>query len=279
MSASDINETAQALDRRAALLDRIHEMLWKRLKPETDMTMIGGQPRFNKSFAALCFRVIGGQYEYIKGATGEPLVVRHDYEDAHGPYYVFTAYARYAPPFDNGWVEASGSCSSRAPFFGIADGEIRDLKDVNEDNVRRAALTDAFKKAVFAGLGMRHPTAEELVQHNIDKARAGKVEFQSGTQSTKAADTKDDAEMRAAIRAMCKECYSAGVLLPDGGKAATEEEVLKAATDNTRSGGTFDGWMRFDRISQKALPITYKNVKEFHAAAMSQTVEAKPKKG
>lgn len=267
ITSADINVITKQIEQRAVMLDRVHNILWSRLKPQTDLVVVGkgsnASIRFTKSFARLTYGIVGGNYSYIKDSAGEPMVQRHDYEDPSGSYYVFTAYSEYTLPSGHR-VEASGSCSSRAPFFGIADGDIRAVQDVNEDNVRRAALSDAFKNAIWSGVGMRQPTMSDLERHKIDMSSAASFDFATGTQSTKAADTKDEKDMREEIQRLCKEVYEAGIASASGSPFVNTAAVLKEATTND----SFNGWQRFDRISQKAIRITYKNVKAFHAKAM-----------
>lgn len=267
LTAQDIVEIEGALMRRTEMLDRIHVLLYKRANAETDIVRVAGVPRFTKWFARLCFRVVGGTLEYVKDERGEPLVVRNDYEDENGKYYAYTAYAKYKAPFDSGFVEASGSCSSRAPFFGIADGDIKATSDVNEDNVRKAALSDCFKQAVFTGLGLRQPTTEDLVKYGISLDASKSVDFTSGKQSTKAADTKDDTKLRDEILLLCKEIFEAGIVADDGKPYDNPAAVLKAASTSDK----FSGWSRFDRISVKALGITAKNVREFRNVKLSNS--------
>ena len=91
MTPEDIATITRALERRAQLLDNVHEMLWSRAKP-SDITMVSGKPCFTLSFAKLTYRIVGGEYRLLRDKAGHPLVERKEYEDVHGSYYVYTAY-------------------------------------------------------------------------------------------------------------------------------------------------------------------------------------------
>lgn len=254
------------LERRTMLMERIHQTILSRMNPEVDMVVVGDSPRPTRSFAVLAFRLIGGTFEYLRGADGAPLVRRIDYEDSEGRYYVYEAFGRYTPPF-GGAVEASGSCSSRHPFFGMRNREFVPVEDVREEHIRQMALTETFKKAVFTGLGLRQFTEEELESRaNVDTTKAQRHDFAKGTQSAKAADSGDEAAMRASIRALLKVACDAGLKLNGREFGAGDEgALLKAVTEGSymKDGREvqFAGYDSVDRVSAKALGVVYKKVK------------------
>ena len=179
--------------------------------------------------------------------------------------------AYYKPPFDKDGLEYSGSCSSRKPFFAAVDGDIRDTSEVNEDNVRTTAMTECFKKAVFTACGMRNPTAEQLDKLGVDTSQSGTVDFTKGKKSTKSADTGDEKSKRDDIARMTREMFENNYAGDDGKAFDNADDVLKAITKSTYkdSAGnekTFAGWAAPGKISQKALNITYKKVKDEYEA-------------
>lgn len=93
----------------------------------------------------------------------KPECERRDASDEQGPAYAWTYRARFFLPggIDSIWAE--GHCSSRDQFLGTGlTYETRDLPEVEEGNIRQAAMTNMVVNGVTRLLGVRNLTRERL---------------------------------------------------------------------------------------------------------------------
>jgi hypothetical protein len=82
-------------------------------------------------------------------------------------------------------IRAIGRASSRDKFFGYAHGELKEISEIDESNVRMAAYHNAMKEGVKLLLGLRNIPIEEFQKANITLVYARKVELKKEDMSIK----------------------------------------------------------------------------------------------
>lgn len=254
------------INRRFEIQKRIMQIMVKHIDPAVDIAIIHDTPAKTSSFAHKLYRIIGGQFEYIKDDDGNPVVIRRNYEDENAErYYVYEAFGRYRPPFgDGGWYEASGSFSSRHKFFGKTEDGFKPLSAVDEQSVRQAALTECFKKCIFGGLGFGKLTPEMLEQWGIDTSKIDGYKFRQGSRGG-STDSENQRDVRAEIEVICRELVKEG-WAPGPGEFPCSDagDVLRCITKATytKDGKEkhFAGYDSFERITKRSLNKTLEKV-------------------
>jgi hypothetical protein len=88
-------------------------------------------------------------------------------------------------------IRVYGRAGSRDKFFGKAHGELRELHDIDEGNIKMAAMRAAKKEGVKDLFGLHHMDPDELKKFGIKLEKAGGHNFQS-----RDAQGKDAAELK-----------------------------------------------------------------------------------
>jgi hypothetical protein len=264
-TVGDMIRIENELNQRTRIVARVHEILNSNLDPENDVDFVHNKPCRNKNAARKAFRIFGGKFEYLKDGNGHPILIRKDYNDKDGQFYTYECYGKYFPPFGLGdVVEASGMFSSRDKFFGTVSGEIKDISEIDEANVRQAAQTECFKKCIFLGLGLTDLIEGELKKLGVDTDKSGGHRGEVKGKKGGSQDTDADRELRGEIERMCHEMFKSGLKSEKTGKPfSAPEAVLKEVTtsDNWR------GWDSFSKITTRGLKITHENVTAAHKKA------------
>lgn len=241
------------IEDRARFVDRIHTMLQKRINPKRDIARLGGKARRTINFARICRRVIGGDVAYLRDdKTGLPYR-RLDYKDDGGEYYVYTSSCVWSLPWGER-VEGVSLVSSRDPFFGIEDEQLKPLSEVNEAHIAQKAVTEAFKQAVFVGLGFpKDVSDDELASYCIDASAASGHSFDSarGKRGGSKDSSQESKDYRALIEVGCKELVGMGYKDSNGNPIMKPEEVLQHITANPEKG--WEGWRSFRAIKESQL--------------------------
>jgi hypothetical protein len=265
----DLLKMEAELEQRQAIVERVHCILNRKLDPERDISMVFGRPCRNKNAAKIAYRIFGGTFEFLKDDHGCPILLRRDYSDSEGAYYVYECFGRYTPPFGMGdSVEASGMFSSRDQFLGMEDSEtdagekkFKNVSQVDEASIRQAAQTECFKKCVFLGLGLPELTEDDLKALGVDTSKTPGHRGEVAGKKGGSVDSDADTITRGEIELMCRELFKSGAKSPATGKPFTAAEaVLQEATHNDN----FKGWNKFPAITVRALKITHEQVTAFH---------------
>lgn len=104
--------------------------------------------------------------------------VREDIEDASGKYHMYTV-TGVASLGDRDQVEAMGVCSTRDKFFGIKNGEFKQLQDVDLPSIKRKAYTNFLGNAIKRLLGLRGLSWDDLSRFNISKNGKKTVQYKN----------------------------------------------------------------------------------------------------
>lgn len=128
-----------------------------------------------------------------------PECEKRDTSDEEGPAYTWTYRARFFLPggIDSIWAE--GHCSSRDQFLGTGqEYETRDFTEVEEGNIRQAAMTNLIVNGVTRLLGVRNLTKErldELLGAGASE-KMGKVKYDTGAKGGGRSKSADDVDLR-----------------------------------------------------------------------------------
>lgn len=103
-------------------------------------------------------------------------------KDEEGQYYIYQYKGTFS--WKGGSIEAIGACSSRDKFFAWDSKEqaYKPLSQVDETNIMKAAYSNMMVNGITRLLGIRNLTWEMLTEFGIDKNRAAKVEYKTGSQ-------------------------------------------------------------------------------------------------
>jgi len=120
--------------------------------------------------------------------------------DERGDYYSWTYRARFScGPNDS--IEAEGHCSSRDSFLGTGTGLGEDAKrdpwEVDEGNIRQAAMTNMIVNGVTRLLGVRNVSWDRLTQLlGAGRDEFAKAEFKAGAKGGGRGQTARDVEIK-----------------------------------------------------------------------------------
>jgi len=135
---------------------------------------------------------MGGPYLMDRGAENvaiafgvdiSDLQLKQDWaEDSKGRYYTYIASGKaYAKKLGR-YVEDIGVCSQRDKFFGMANGQLKEIQEVDMANIRRKAVTNLYSRLIKRVIGLMGVTWDDLGQADIKREQLQKVEYRGGQQ-------------------------------------------------------------------------------------------------
>ena len=135
---------------------------------------------------------MGGPYLMDRGAENiaiafgvdiSNLQLKQDWaEDSKGRYYTFIASGKaYAKKLGR-YVEDIGVCSQRDKFFGMINGQLKEIQEVDMANIRRKAVTNLYSRLIKRVIGLMGVTWDDLGQASIKRESLQKVEYRGGAQ-------------------------------------------------------------------------------------------------
>ena len=164
-----------ALDR----LSSIVKIAVKRLDPRSQFVVFphqeGEMAHLTGSAARALLRSLGLVY---KMRLVDVKIEREDRKDEKGKYYIYVASGRLI--FGDGEVYVEGTASTRNKFFWMAKGKTKELHEINERDVRKAALTELYKECAAWLLGGRAFPIEMLKRLGVKVNLIPKVSFSQG---------------------------------------------------------------------------------------------------
>ncbi len=135
---------------------------------------------------------MGGPYLMDRGAQNVAIAFGVDItqeaprmewaEDANGRYYMFIASGRAHAKRLNRFVEDIGICSQRDKFFGMSNGKLKEIQDVDMANIIRKASTNLYNRLVKRVIGLSGVTWDDLAAAGIKRESLARVEYRSGNQ-------------------------------------------------------------------------------------------------
>lgn len=162
-------------EKKVDILKKVLGVVIKRTNPH-DWTCIGDKPYLGSSGVEKISPLFGVKMENVKN-------VRLDREDDKGKQYIYQFTARFW--WQGGSIEALGACSSRDKFFGWDSGTktYKELHDVDETNVMKAAYSNLMVNGVTRVLGIRNLEWSDLEAFGITKDKVTKIEYNKGAQA------------------------------------------------------------------------------------------------
>jgi hypothetical protein len=135
---------------------------------------------------------MGGPYLMDRGAENvaiafgvdiSDLQLKQDWaEDSKGRYYTFVASGKaYAKKLGR-YVEDIGVCSQRDKFFGMVNGQLKEIQEVDMANIRRKAVTNLYSRLIKRVIGLMGVTWDDLDKAGIKRTDLQKVEYRGGQQ-------------------------------------------------------------------------------------------------
>ena len=146
---------------------------------DKDWVIIDGTPYLQESGS----QAIAGP---MGVSIGEPKFVKEWAEDGKGKYYIYTCTAEMKSRTFNKSMGAVGICTSRDKFFAVKGGELKDIEDVDERNIKMKAYTNMSNNGIKRILGMRNIEISELVRAGINVDKVEKVDHKLGGKKTEA---------------------------------------------------------------------------------------------
>lgn len=100
--------------------------------------------------------------------------------DDKGAFYIYVYEGTFSLPGGMDSVEALGTCSSRDTFLGTETKSGRELSEIDEGNVMKAAYSNMIVNGVTRLLGLRGLSWDTLSKFGITSDGASKVTYNSG---------------------------------------------------------------------------------------------------
>lgn len=180
-----------AIDRRNTLMDKIRDAALKATWSE-QWTNMDGKPwptaAAAETIARRCaVKVHGTRWERVE---------RHDDAGAFF-FYVYTGTVELPGGLDS--AEVVGTCSSRDQFIGTEAAGGRELSEINEDDVMKAAYSNMVVNGVMRLLGLRGLTWERLTTITVGSIvadKAAQITHRSGAKGGGASQSSTDVELK-----------------------------------------------------------------------------------
>lgn len=162
-------------EKKVDVLKKVLGVAIKRTNPH-DWTCIGDKPYLGSSGLEKIAPLFGVKMEDVRN-------VRLERKDDKGEHYIYQFTARFF--WQGGSIEALGACSSRDKFFGYDSNKkiYKELSEVDETNVMKAAYSNLMVNGIGRLLGIRNLEWSDLEAHGITKDKVSKVEYNRGAQS------------------------------------------------------------------------------------------------
>ncbi len=147
-------------------------------------------------------------------------------------------------------IEVLGTRSSRDPFFSKRGGQAVDPKEVDKNDVVKAALTNCIGNGITRLLGLRGLTWEEIEGAGIARDQVSRVEYW---------ETEDKVEqMRSRIHDMLLEVA--------GDEKAAANLLEELSTWESKDGKKHPGKRYVTDLSKAQVPVVYGQVKRYYEA-------------
>jgi hypothetical protein len=236
LGSDNLVKMAEFAEKRVDAINRIKRAAL-RVTNARDWTNQNGNPYLQVSGAEKVARLFG-----ISWRIDEPKLV--EYDDGHFGF----SYKGY---FTLGvaTIEFEGSRGSKDGFFSKAHGEDIPPSEIDQNDVKKAALTNTIGNGVTRILGIRNLSWEDLKDAGIDVSKMAKVDYKKKEMSKDVKDQRDNiGEM---------------IMKMVGGKKEEASKMLEDLTSFTaKDGKEVKGKKSLADLSEKAVPVTYRKVKE-----------------
>ena len=149
-------------------------------------------------------------------------------------------------------IEFEGSRSSKDGFFSKAKGQDVPPSEIDENDVKKAALTNTIGNGVTRLLGIRNLTWDDLKEAGIDPDRITSIDY---GQSEMTDETK---ELRDKIEKMLND-------MAGGDPKKFAAGLCKITSFVGKDGKEVKGKTKLSQLSEKAIPVTYGKLEKIYA--------------
>lgn len=167
-----VEDELQRLERRATLMPRLIELAIKSTHPAQWMNL-GGKPWPTGAACEVMARTCGVKISDVH-------LEKEWSKDNLGEFYIYRCTGTFSLPTEYDSVVVVGTCTSRDQALGTETGEGRELSDVDEGNIMKAAYTNMEVNGVTRLLGVRNYDWERLAKYGIAKDGLASVEYEAG---------------------------------------------------------------------------------------------------
>lgn len=245
-NVSDIYWLSENIDKLVQAHNKINDAILRLAKP-------GDWATFSSATDAMGTAELGfaGAFRISKTigiSFVNPTVIRVDGKDANGDWFRFEAEVTCI--FKGNSVRAWGRAGSRDKFFGFANDKWKPVEDLNEGNIKMAAVRGAMKEGVKVLLGLHHFPMDDLKKANIQVSSTRGHTFKSPDKPS----TEGDLDLRKSLKGMLMELH--------GGDQKKVADALEALSSFEGKDGTVPGKRIVDYLSGTRLQIAHSKAKE-----------------
>lgn len=162
----------ELIEQRNKLVERVLALAIQATRPEHWFDQ-GGKPYLGGAGSEVVARRCGVKWFNVQR---EKIASSDD----KGSYYIWLVRGTFALVGGVDSIEAEGTCSSRDQFLGTETSAGRELSEIDEGNILKAAQTNMVVRGVTSLLGLRGLSWEFLSTHGIGPEGTTKVAYTSG---------------------------------------------------------------------------------------------------
>lgn len=166
------DDIISAAERRIANLQKVISLAL-RITNQNDWIDFQGKPYLNSSGSQKIARLFGVCWREMKT---EKVIS----SDEKGQFYFYKTVALFYLKGKNDLVEATGTCSSKDPFFAKVGGEYKPVSEIDETNILKSSVTNCISNGITSLLGLKNLTWEQIKAGGISQNGTSKVNYASG---------------------------------------------------------------------------------------------------
>ena len=184
-------------------------------------------------------------------------------EDEKGRYYIYSYTGIFTIAGRS--MECIGTCTSRAQFFAMRNGQLSPLGDVDQTNIMKSAYSNCLVNGISRLLGMRSVKWDDLKAAGIDIEAIQRVEYNKGS---KGAASDDDKKRQKTLGEVL-------IALSDG-DTNRGKDILEGLTEFEGDKGKVKGLRTLSACKGKRLEIALSKAKEEYASTFGYPFGHKP---
>lgn len=161
-----------AAERRIANLQKVISLALK-ITNQNDWVDFQGKPYLGSSGSQKVARLFGVCWREMKT---EKVIS----SDEKGQFYFYKTTALFYLKGKNDLVEATGTTSSKDPFFAKVGGELKPMSEIDETNILKSSVTNCISNGITSLLGLKNLTWEQIKGGGITQNGTAKVNYASG---------------------------------------------------------------------------------------------------
>lgn len=185
---------------------------------------------------------------------------KQEWRDNEGPAYRWVY--RCTVEFNGASTQVEGRFSTRDKFLGFRNQQWRPLEEIDESDIRAAAMHICRGEGIKVMLGLRAIPEAALQKLGVPLKDARRVEHARGAQGGSPAATGDDATLQKKLRTM--------LLDISNGDAAEAAKLLESTSGFPgKDGNQVPGKKRVEQLTGKWLGTTYGKIKDQYIAQFS----------